>query len=83
MVVEDRSMWVQPNQVVRTAWVDIDLYRLSFRAPMSPEAVEEKYRRLLNLGDCARGPPSSDIGKMYGSSSVTGGTISCRADDRA
>jgi hypothetical protein len=24
---------------------------------MSPEAVEKKYRRLLNLGDCARWPP--------------------------
>ena len=57
MVAEDRSMCVQPNQVVRTAWVDIDLCRLSFRAPMSPEAVEKKYRRLLNLGNCAPWPP--------------------------
>ena len=57
MVPEDRSMCVQPNQVVRTAWVDIDLCRLSFRAPMSPESVERKYRRLLNLGDCAPWPP--------------------------
>src|SRR5947207_3828177 len=57
MVAEDRSMCVQPNQVVRTAWVDIDLCRLSFRLPMSPEAVEKKYRRLLNLGECAPWPP--------------------------
>jgi hypothetical protein len=56
-VPEDRSMCVQPHQVVRTAWVDIDLCRLSFRLPMSPEAVEKKYRRLLNLGDCAPWPP--------------------------
>lgn len=41
----------------RTAWVDIDLCRLSFRLPMSPEAVEKKYRRLLNLGDYAPWPP--------------------------
>jgi hypothetical protein len=57
MVSEDRSMCVQPHQVVRTAWVDIDLCRLSFRLPMSPEAVEKKYRRLLNLGQCAPWPP--------------------------
>lgn len=25
--------------------------------PMSPEAVEKKFRRLLNLGDCAPWPP--------------------------
>ena len=42
-VAEDRSMRVQPNQVVRT--------------PMRPEAVEKKYRRLLNLGECAPWPP--------------------------
>lgn len=57
MVAEDRSMCVPPNQVVRTAWVDIDLCRLSFRLPMSPEAVEKKYRRLFNLGECAPWPP--------------------------
>jgi hypothetical protein len=56
-VAEDRSMCVRPNQGVRTGWVDIDLCRLSFRAPMSPEAVEKKYRRLLNLGECAPWPP--------------------------
>jgi hypothetical protein len=57
MVAEDRSMCAQPNQVVRTAWVDIDLCRLNFRLPMSPEAVEKKYRRLLNLEECAPWPP--------------------------
>jgi hypothetical protein len=57
MVAEDRSMCVQPHQVVRTGWVDIDLRGLSFRHPMSPEAVEKKYRRLLNLGECAPWPP--------------------------
>jgi hypothetical protein len=57
MVPEDRSMCVQPHQVVRTAWVDIDLCRLNTRLPMSPEAVEKKYRRLLNLGGCAPWPP--------------------------
>ena len=57
MVAEDRSMCVQPHQVVRTAWVDIDLCKLGCRLPMSPEAVEKKFRRLLNLGDCAPWPP--------------------------
>jgi hypothetical protein len=57
VVAEDRSMCVQPHQLVRTAWVDIDLCRLGFRMAMSPEAVEKKYRRLLNIGDCAPWPP--------------------------
>jgi hypothetical protein len=56
-VAEDRSMCVQPDQVVRTAWIDIDLCKLGFRLPMSPEAVEKKFRRLLNLGDGAPWPP--------------------------
>jgi hypothetical protein len=56
-VAEDRSMCVRPEQTVQTAWVDIDLCSLGFRLPMSPEAVENKYRRLLNLGDCAPWPP--------------------------
>lgn len=50
-------MCIQPYQVVRTAWVDIDLCKLGFRLPMSPEAVEKKFRRLLNIGDCAPWPP--------------------------
>jgi hypothetical protein len=57
IVAEDRSMCVQPHQLVRTAWVDIDLCRLGFRMPMSPEAVEKKFRRLLNIGECAPWPP--------------------------
>jgi hypothetical protein len=57
LVAEDRSMCVQPHQVVQTAWVDIDLCKLGCRMPMSPEAVEKKFRRLLNLGDCAPWPP--------------------------
>lgn len=56
-VAEDRSMCVQPSQVVQTAWVDIDLCKLGCRSPISPEAVEKKFRRLLNIGDCAAWPP--------------------------
>jgi hypothetical protein len=56
-VAEDRSMCVQPHQVVRTAWVDIDLCKLGCRVPMSPDAVEKKLRRLVNIGDCAPWPP--------------------------
>jgi hypothetical protein len=43
MVAEDRSMCVQPYQVERTAWVDIDLCKLGSRLPMSPEAVEKSF----------------------------------------
>lgn len=56
LVAEDRSMCVQPDQIVRTAWVDIDICKLGSRVPMSPEAVEKKFRRLLNLGDAAPWP---------------------------
>ena len=56
-VAEDRSMCVQPHQVVRTAWIDIDSCKLGFRLRMSPEAVEKKFRRLLNLGEGAPWPP--------------------------
>ena len=54
---EDRSMVVQPGQIVMTGWVDIDLCRLGCRARMSPEAVEKKWRRLLQQGDGAPWPP--------------------------
>jgi hypothetical protein len=68
VVAEDRSMCVQPNQVVRTAWVDIDLCRLSFRVPMGPEAVEKNTGVWLNLGECAPWPPIVGTGKTGGSS---------------
>ena len=45
------------SQVMRTAWVDSDLCKFECRVPMSPEAVEKKFRRLLNLGDRAPWPP--------------------------
>jgi len=35
----------------------IDLCKLGTRLLMSPEAVEKKFRRLLNIGDCAPWPP--------------------------
>jgi hypothetical protein len=50
-------MCVQPHQVVRTAWVDIDLCKLGSLLPMSPEAVEKKFRRLMNIGYCAPWSP--------------------------
>ena len=63
-VYEDRSLCVQPGQLVHTAWVDIDACKLGFRSQMSPEAVEKKYRRLLCMGDNAPWPPV--IGKWDG-----------------
>lgn len=56
-VREDRSLVVQPWQTVEVAWVDIDLCRLGCRIPMSPEAVEKKYRRLLQQGGGSPWPP--------------------------
>lgn len=56
-VPEDRSLNVRPTQIVRTAWVAIDICKLGNRAQMSPEAVEKKFRMLLSMGDCAHWPP--------------------------
>ena len=56
-IFEDRTMLVQPGQRVGTGWIDIDSCRLGCRAPMSPEAVEKKHRRLLQQGDGQPWPP--------------------------
>jgi hypothetical protein len=56
-VFEDRSISVGPNQHVMTAWVHIDKCKLGCRVQMSPEAVEKKFRKLLNMGECAAFPP--------------------------
>lgn len=54
---EDRSLHVPPGHVVATAWVDPQRCRLGSRARMSPEAVEKKFRQLLQQGDGAIWPP--------------------------
>lgn len=56
-MVEDRSLLVQPNQVVRAEWISIDLCVLGCRVRMNPEAVEKKFRKLLQQGDAASWPP--------------------------
>ena len=56
-VAEDRSICIRPDQTVKTSWIDINSCILGNRAPMSPEAVEKSFRKLLNIGDCAPWPP--------------------------
>lgn len=53
----DRSICVQPEQKVVTDWIDIDLCCLGSRTRMSPEAVTEKYRILLQHNEAAIWPP--------------------------
>jgi hypothetical protein len=55
--VEDRSMQVQPHETVRVAWVSVDRCRLGSRMPLSPEAVEKKWRKLLVQDQAASWPP--------------------------
>ena len=55
-IPEDRTMCVRPDQLVATAWIDIDCCVLGSRVPMAPEAVAVKWHRLLNLGDCSPYP---------------------------
>ena len=54
-VAEDRSLVVRPDQTVSVEWVPID--RCTLTGQMSPEAVEKKYRKLLQHGDSACWPP--------------------------
>lgn len=56
-VAEDRTLRVEPGQVVESAWIDIAQCVLANRARMSLEAVEAKYRRLLCQGEAAVWPP--------------------------
>lgn len=56
-MTEDRSITVRPDQTVAVDWIDIDRCVLGCRASMSPEAVEKKWRALLQQGDCAAWPP--------------------------
>lgn len=55
-IVEDRSIYVQPSQHIKTSWIDIDLCYLGSRVRMSPEAVEKKYREILQQGECSKWP---------------------------
>ena len=55
--LHDRSMCVQPGQVVRTAWVPTHRVRLHSHGRVSPEAVEKKFRTMLANGDTAAWPP--------------------------
>ncbi len=57
MISDDRDMAVRPTQIVKTAWVPIDLCRLGSRVALNPAAVERAFRRLLSLGDCQVWPP--------------------------
>lgn len=56
-MTEDRSLSVRPSQVVKTAWISIDLCRLGNRTRMDFAAVERAGRKLLQLGECQSWPP--------------------------
>jgi hypothetical protein len=56
-VIEDRSMCVQPGEGVTADWIDIDCCRLGSRVQMSPEAVEKKFRKLLQQDQAGSWPP--------------------------
>lgn len=50
-------MCVRPDQVVRAEWVHVDQCVLGSRERMTPEAVEKKWRKLLQQGEAASWPP--------------------------
>ena len=50
-------MVVQPHQSVRVAWVPVEQCVLGSRVRMTPEAVEKKWRQMLQVGDAQMWPP--------------------------
>lgn len=50
--MEDRDIWVQPGQYVRTEWIDINLCVLGCRRRMDFAAIERAGRKLLQQGEC-------------------------------
>lgn len=46
----DRSMLVEPGQIVKTAWIDIDLVVLGCRDRMAVGDVGDKWREILQRG---------------------------------
>ena len=56
-LAEDRSMSIRPGQVVRTAWIGIDVAKLGNRTPMAPASVERSFQKLVCLGENAAWPP--------------------------
>lgn len=56
-LANDRALRVRSTEKVCTAWVSVDGIRMANRTRMSPEAVEKKYRELLQLGFDQSFPP--------------------------
>jgi hypothetical protein len=56
-MTEDRSVFVQPDQRVKTEWIDIDRCRLGNRARMDFAAIERAGRQYVQAGDGQIWPP--------------------------
>jgi hypothetical protein len=63
-------MCVHEDETVCVEWIDIDLCVLGNRAPLTPEAVEKKWRAMLQNGDAIWWPPI--CGHWLGSRFVVG-----------
>jgi hypothetical protein len=56
-MIEDRSLFVQPEQSIKTEWIDIDRCLLGNRTRMDFAAIERSGRRYLQSGDGQIWPP--------------------------
>ncbi|MCS4503868.1 host-nuclease inhibitor Gam family protein [Arhodomonas aquaeolei] len=56
-VMNDRELWVRPDQQVCSAWVDIDRCVLGSRFRRAIGDIERKYQRLLQMGEAQSWPP--------------------------
>lgn len=72
-VADDRTLRVEPGQVVESQWVDIGQCVIANHARMSLEAVGEKYRRLICQGEAAVWPPITGYWREDGRFAVCDG----------
>jgi hypothetical protein len=56
-MIEDRSMLVQPDEIVVTAWVPVEQCILGCRDRMDFAAIERAGRKLLQIGRAQTWPP--------------------------
>jgi hypothetical protein len=68
-MIEDRSMVIQPDEIVVTAWVPVDQCVIGCRDRMDFAAIERAGRRLLQIGRAQTWPPI--VGTWEGIGSVT------------
>jgi hypothetical protein len=61
ILLDDRQMVVQPEQIVKLEWVPIELCMLGSPQAINPAAIERAYCRLLQLDQAQSFPPPNGV----------------------